>query len=341
LKKWILIIVVGLLVILGGFVLTLHWWLLSYSERPRSGSGATVAIDIPVGSKPRQMIELLAKNQVIDDADLFYRWVRYYKRAAGKFKAGELAFRDTMTPNEVLAVLLEGIPITHKITIPEGLRIDEIAQLFQAAGLADAAEFENMAHDSTFVHNHGLPGNDLEGFLFPETYQFQKHTPLATILETMIGQYHKVFTLGLRERAAELGWSELQAITLASIVEKETGAPQERSLIAGVFYNRLNRGWPLQTDPTVIYAVRLSRGSFNGTITKADLTLDHPYNTYRHKGLPPGPICNPGAEAIHAALYSENTPYLFFVSKNNGTHQFCLNLACHNRAVVEYQRGGN
>jgi UPF0755 protein len=341
LKKWILMSVVGVLLMLGIVALAGYWWIQSYGEHPHRGSGATIAIDIPAGSGPRQTIELLAKNQVLDDADLFYRWVRFYKRAAGKFKSGELAFRDTMTPVEILAVLLEGIPITHKMTIPEGLRIDEIAQLFAAAGLAEAAEFEKMAHDSTFVHRHGLPGDTLEGFLFPETYQFQKHTPVATILETMIGQYHQVFTLGFRERAAELGWSELQAITLASIIEKETGAPQERSLIAGVFYNRLKRGWPLQTDPTVIYAIVLSRGYFNGIITKADLNLDHRYNTYRYKGLPPGAICNPGAEAIRAALYPETTPYLFFVSKNNGTHQFCLNLACHNRAVAQYQRGGN
>jgi UPF0755 protein len=341
LKKWILRITLGVPLILAGFSLALYWWLLSYSERPRPGSGATIAIDIPTGIGPRQTIELLAKNHIIDDADFFYKWVRFYKRAAGKFKAGELAFRDTMTPEEVLAVLLEGTSITHKITIPEGLRIDEIAQLFQAAGLANATAFEQMARDATFVQQHELPGDTLEGFLFPETYQFQKHTPLAAILETMIAQYQKVFTPGLRERAAEFGWNELQAITLASIVEKETGAPQERPLIASVFHNRLKQGWPLQTDPTVIYAVVRLRGSFNGNITKADLNLDHPYNTYRHKGLPPGPICSPGAEAIQAVLYPENSPYLFFVSKNNGTHQFCQNLACHNRAVAQYQHGGN
>lgn len=339
-KKWILLLLAGLLLILGGLALAFYLWLLPYSESPHPGSGVTIAIDIPAGSGPRQTIELLAKNQVIDDPQLFYRWARHYKRASGKFKAGELAFRDNMTPDEVLTVLLEGIPIMHKVTIPEGLRIDEIAGIFEAAGLADAAQFEKMARDPAFARRYGLPGDSLEGFLFPETYQFQKHTPLATILETMVGQYQKIFSPVFRERTSELGWSEQQTITLASIIEKETGAPEERPLISGVFHNRLKKGWPLQTDPSVIYAIVLSRGYFGGKITKADLNLDHPYNTYRYKGLPPGPICNPGADAIRAALYPENTPYMFFVSKNNGNHQFCPDLACHNQAVSHYQRGG-
>jgi conserved hypothetical protein, YceG family len=334
LKKWILRIAVGLPLILGGFSLALYWWLLSYSERPRPGSGTTIAIDIPVGSGPRQTIDLLAKNQVIDDADFFYRWVRYYKRVAGKFKAGELAFRDTMTPEEVLAVLLEGIPITHKITIPEGLRVDEIAQLFQAVGLADATEFEQMARDATFVQQHGLPGDTLEGFLFPETYQFQKHTPLAAILTTMIAQYQKVFTLSLRERAAELGWSELQAITLASIIEKETGVEEEKPIVSAVIRRRLALDMPLQMDPTVIYGVK----RFDGTVTRKDLQTAGPYNTYLNRGLPPGPIANPGLGALDAALNPSKTEYLYFVSKNDGSHTFSRTLAEHNRAVEQLRR---
>jgi UPF0755 protein len=266
--------------------------------------------------------------------------LRYYKRAAGRLKAGELAFRDNMTPEEVLQVLLSGTPITHKITIAEGLRIDEVAHIFGEAELADAQAFEAKARDPVFVRSLGVPATSLEGFLYPETYHFRKQTPVEKILKTMTANYQKVFTEEWKERAESIDMTELEVLTLASIVEKETGAPRERALIAGVFHNRLKKNWRLDTDPTVIYAVLLTRGKFNGNLTREDLQIDHPYNTYRRKGLPPGPICSPGAEAIKAVLWPKKTRHMFFVSKNDGSHHFCPTLSCHNRAVERYQGGG-
>ncbi|MBN2498006.1 MAG: endolytic transglycosylase MltG [Deltaproteobacteria bacterium] len=337
-RKTGLIVLVSLaaLLLLGAGI----GWLLvsSWASSPKAGSGEPVAVDIPRGSGPLATAQLLADRGVLDDPQAFYRWLRYVERAAGKLKAGELAFRDDMSPREVLAVLLDGTPVTHKITVPEGMRIDEVAALFEQAGLADAAELERRARDPALARRLGVPHDSLEGFLHPETYSFRKHTPVEEILRAMVAGYKAVFTDAWRRQAARLQMSELEVVTLASIVEKETGVAKERSLIAGVFHNRLKKGWKLQTDPTVIYAEILTQGRFDGTIHKSDLERDHPYNTYRHAGLPPGPICNPGAAAIEAALYPQKTDNMFFVSRNDGTHEFCPTLACHNRAVQKYQR---
>jgi UPF0755 protein len=327
------LLALALLGVLGGY-----FWLSSYATTPLQGEGEQIPLEIPKGAGPRQVAHLLAENRVIDQAGTFYRYLRYIRRAAGKIKAGELAFRDNMTPEEVVDVLVEGTPLTRKITIPEGLRLDEIALLFSRAGLADAKEFEARARDPRLAQALGLPHTSLEGFLFPETYRFRKHTPVDSLLETLVNKYKESFSQAFRKRAREQGMTELEVITLASIVEKETGTAEERAIISGVFHNRLQKGWKLQTDPTVIYAEILTQGSFDGTIHRSDLERNHPYNTYLKTGLPPGPICSAGRAAIHAALYPKKTKYMYFVSKNDGTHKFCADLDCHNRWVSKYQR---
>jgi UPF0755 protein len=338
LKKWILILS-GVLVLLAGAAAGVAWWWISaWADTPLQGSSETLAVDIPQGAGPRQVAKLLAEHKVIADAEDFYRWVRYIQRASGELKAGELAFRGDLSPNQVLQVLRDGTPITHKITVPEGKRIDEIAAVFEQAGLADAKSFERRARDPQFVRSLGVPHDSLEGFLFPETYQLRKHTPVDEILKTLVAGYQRSFTDAWRQKAKRLGMTELQVVTLASIVEKETGAAAERPIIAGVFHNRLRQNWKLQTDPTVIYAEILATGSYDGAIHRSDLERDHPYNTYRRKGLPPGPICSPGAAALEATLNPERTDYMYFVSRNDGTHQFCADLSCHNRWVAKYQR---
>ncbi|NMB76975.1 MAG: endolytic transglycosylase MltG [Myxococcales bacterium] len=339
-KKKVLIALGTLALLLVLVALGLYLWAKNYASTPALGSGATVAVDIPAGSGPRRVAALLAEKKVIDDPDSFYYYLRFFRREAGNLKSGELAFRDNMTPDEVIQVLLDGTPITHRITVPEGLRLDEVAKVFADAELADAQAFEQHARDKEFCASLGVPAPSLEGFLLPETYAFRKHTPVDEILKTMLAENRKVFTPEVRQRAKEMGLSELEVLTLASIVEKETGDARERPLIAAVFHNRLKQGWKLQTDPSVIYAKILATGKVETTIYRSDLERDHPYNTYRYPGLPPGPICNPGAAAIRAVLWPDQTEYMFFVSKNNGTHEFCKDLACHNRAVNLYQRKG-
>jgi UPF0755 protein len=177
----------------------------------------------------------------------------------------------------------------------------------------------------------------LEGFLFPETYFLGKNDDTSTVLITMMHEFKKRYTSAFQQRASELGWSTIQVVTLASLIEKETGKKEERPLISGVFHNRMNKAMLLQCDPTVIYALLL-RAEYKGYITKADLRLESPYNTYVTAGLPPGPICNPGEASIRAALYPEQTDKLYFVSRNDGSHYFSATLAEHNRAVQQYQR---
>lgn len=311
----------------------------NYKKTPHQGEGLLVAVEIPKGSGPKQISKLLEQKNVISDADTFYRYVRYIERKAGALKAGELAFRDNMTPREVLDILLEGTPVNYKVTIAEGLRIDEIGTILERANLADAKTFREEARDIDFVRSLGIHASSLEGFLYPDTYHFRKNTPVEDIISEMVASYKRVFSEAFKQKAQELGMTELEVVTLASIVEKETSVEEERHLIAGVFHNRLRKGMRLATDPTVIYAVLLKKGHFNGNLTRADLLMDHPYNTYRNPGLPPGPICNPGKEALQAVLHPKKTNYLFFVSKNDGSHHFCPNYACHEKAVRRFQGG--
>lgn len=339
-KKTLIILVVAAVVVAAGVVGIKWWQLKDWAATPHGGRGRSLAVEIPRGAGPQQVSRLLEKTGVIDNAERFSFYLRRVRRAAGQIKSGELAFRDNMTPDQVIDVLREGTPFTYKITIPEGLRIDEVAALYERLGMAQATRFVARCRDRGFVSSLGIPADSLEGFLFPDTYRFRKSTPLDEILRTMVEHYKGVFVEKWRRRAVQLGMNELQVVTLASIIEKETGAAHERPLISGVFHNRLRDGWKLQTDPSVIYAVLLERGHFNGNLTRDDLRIDSPYNTYRHQGLPPGPICNPGADALRAALWPKKTRYFFFVSRNDGTHEFCETLACHNRAVKRYQGGG-
>jgi UPF0755 protein len=336
-KKRILIalgcLIVLLLLLLGVGKLMID----QYGKTPREGNGQTIVVDIPPGLGPKGISALLAQKGVVEGGTTFYRYVRFARRVNALLKAGELGFRDNMSPDEVIKVLMEGIPVTHKITVPEGLRLDEIAVIYEQAGLVKADAFLARARDPAFARSLRVPAGTLEGYLYPETYHFRKRTAVDEILTTMVQGLRRMYTADLQKRARELGMSELQVLTLASIVEKETGAPQERPFISGVFHNRLRKNWRMDTDPSVIYAVLLARGNFDGNLTRNDLALDHPYNTYRHKGLPPGPICNPGGSAIQAALYPTKTDAMFFVSKNDGTHRFCPTLSCHNKAVETYQ----
>ncbi len=340
LKRLLLILGVLLgLLILAGIVSWL--WIESRANRPRSGTGRQVAVEIPTGAGPKKVAQLLERAGVIEDAGFFAFYVRHIRRAAGSIKAGELAFRDDLSPRQALEVLLEGTPMTYSITFPEGLRIDEAAAMLEREGfIADASEFVRRARDPKVARSLGVPADGLEGFLFPDTYRLRHRMEPLEIMKVMVERYRTVFTGDWRRRARQIGLDEFKTVILASLVEKETGAAEERPLIAGVFHNRLRDGWRMDTDPSVIYAIVLIRGSFSGNLTRKDLEMDHPYNTYRHRGLPPGPICNPGREALQAALYPKESGYYFFVSRNDGTHEFCDTLACHNQAVKRFQGGG-
>jgi UPF0755 protein len=210
----------------------------------------------------------------------------------------------------------------------------ELAQDFAQRGVADPEDLIRLAHDREFIRSLAIEASSLEGYLFPDTYRFARRTKPKEILTEMVQGLRRVLTPELRQRAQEIHMSLHQVLTLASVIEKETGATEEREFISAVFHNRLKRGIPLQSDPTVIYGLE----SFDGNLRRRDLDSKSPYNTYRVRGLPPGPIANPGLGSIRAALYPAPTRHLYFVSRNNGTHQFSSTLAEHNQAVDKYQR---
>jgi UPF0755 protein len=250
-------------------------------------------------------------------------------------KAGEYSLRPSMTPLEILVVIEKGLVLLHRLTIPEGLTIIQIADLVAKAALGGKFDFINWATDPDVSSRYGVRSSTLEGYLFPETYYFPMGTPPDQIIAAMLQRFRALFSPQWEQRAAELGMTVHEIVTLASIIEKETSEPSERPLISSVFHNRLRRGMRLETDPTVIYGIK----NFDGNLTRKHLETPNPYNTYLIKGLPPGPIANPGKEALEAALYPARTDYLFFVSRNNGTHHFSTSLSDHHRAVQHYQTG--
>jgi UPF0755 protein len=291
---------------------------------------------VPAGSTLSEVAKSLEGARVVSNGERFFLLARL-QHAERKLKRGEYAFVGSLTPPQVLDMLVQGKVKTYRVTVPEGLRVDEIAPLFAQAGVADEARFLAAAHDRTLLHRLGIEGPSAEGFLFPDTYVEPKGRPEAAIIEEMVEHFQKAYAQAKAQADPAIHLSELQAATLASIVEKETGAPEERPHISCVFHNRLRIGMRLMTDPTVIYAHILASGSFDGNITKAMLLAPHPYNTYLVAGLPPGPIANAGAASLNAALHPIACDDLYFVSRGDGHSVFCRDLACHNANVERYQ----
>jgi len=251
-----------------------------------------------------------------------------------KVRAGEYELNPGMTPAEILAILLNGHVVLHPLTIPEGLTIVQIADVAAQDGFVDRAEFLQLAKDQTFISSLGVKAETLEGYLYPDTYKFPRGIKTREVLVAMVEQLRQEVGPDLHARMQELKMTMHEVLTLASVIEKETGSGSERPEISAVFHNRLKKHIPLQSDPTVIYGLP----AFDGNIHKKDLSSPSPYNTYRVQGLPPGPIANPGIQAIRAALYPSDSHSLYFVSRNDGTHQFSATLIEHNKAVEKYQK---
>ncbi len=252
--------------------------------------------------------------------------------------AGEYEFAPGLTLLEIVRRLEQGRGLVNEVTIPEGYAAQQIAQLLMDRGLVDRDRFMSLLKDRQTLQQYGVEGGSLEGYLFPDTYRLVKGMSEEAIIHRMVRRFQDVFGPEEQARATELGMSIPEVVTMASLIEREARVPEERPLISAVFHNRLLRGMPLQSDPTVLYA--LSRVS--GRLTKANLQASSPYNTYVHQGLPPGPIANPGRASILAALYPASSRYLYFVSKNDGTHAFSNTLQEHEAMVKRYQirRGG-
>jgi UPF0755 protein len=285
---------------------------------------------------PRQPLSTTAEvlfRQGLIRSPLKFRLLARLQGYDRRLKAGEYGLKASMTPLEILGILDRGQVKLYKVTIPEGLTLQQIADAVERAGLGSAAAIAARATDPAFARSQGIPAASLEGYLFPDTYFFPHGAAPESILTTMLQRFRSVFSAEWEQRAAQIGLTVHEVVTLASIIEKETGVASERPLISSVFHNRLKKGMRLESDPTVIYGIR----DFNGNLTRKHLEMLTPYNTYIIKGLPPGPIASPGKEALEAALFPAQADYLFFVSKNNGTHHFSSSFEEHQNAVQRYQ----
>ncbi len=308
----------------------------AFRAAPHGGAEEKV-VEIPAGASPRAVVRALAKAGVLADDEQAWRYVRWVKRDHRPFKAGEYAFAGPLTPDEVLERVYKGEIKLYRFTVPEGLRVEEAAEIVGRSGLATAEAVMLLARDPAVARALGVPFDSLEGYLFPDTYAFAKGVTARQIVEAMVRRFREAFAEAASARGPGVTLDEAQAVVLASIVEKETGQEDERPRIACVFHNRLHRKMRLQTDPTVMYATFLRTGRWSKNISRADLTAEHPYNTYTTAGLPPGPIASPGEAALRAALAPAACQDLFFVSRNDGTHVFCPDLACHEAAVKQWQ----
>lgn len=289
-------------------------------------------IEIKTGATFLEVTALLKQEGLIV-SPVSFRLLGKITQSESKIKPGEYRLHMAMRPTALLDTLVRGDILTHRIVIPEGTSSREIGYILEKADILNAETFYQAAHDKKIIQKLGFDTVSLEGYLFPDTYYFSKKTTAEKILQQMTRQFRAVYDDSFVKKAAELGMTQGEVITLASIIEKETGTASERATISGVFHNRLKRKMRLQSDPTVIFSLP----HFDGNIRRKDLMYNSPYNTYRVKGLPPGPISNPGRESIYAALYPADVDYIFFVAKNNGEHQFSVTLREHNRAVRRYQ----
>ena len=321
-----------LAILLLGSVCVLSWFLFI----PFSKIKATKIIFIKKGTPLKKVSEVLEQEGIIRSRH-FFVFVTTLLGKKRMIKAGEYEFHTPMLPLETLSVLTKGQVKFHLVTIPEGFTLSQIAQLLDASNLVERKGFLEKTSSPSFINALGLSslaGPTLEGYLFPDTYNLLREMEPEEAIQMMVHQFKKVFGPDFARRASELGISEREVVILASIIEKETSLPEEKPLISAVFHNRLRRKIPLQSDPTVIYGIK----DFNGNLTKEDLMRPTPYNTYVIVGLPPTPICNPGKDSLLAAVHPAPVSYLYFVSKNDGSHYFSSDIEEHNQAVWKYQK---
>lgn len=337
-------------------------WIYYYPERKFKGVQGTVEVVIPKGSAAPKVAQLLTEAKLINHPN-FFRLYASHRGDANRFRPGTYQFTAPITPRVLVDLLVKGVAdVLVTVTIPEGKHLLDVVEIISAAGIAPKKELLALATDASFAKSLNIRGQSLEGYLFPDTYRLRPKSDPAEVLAILVKRHHRVFEeirarnpTGLGFLRTKLKMDDPRIVTLASIVEKETGQPAERPHIAQVFLNRLLKSTfkpkLLQTDPTIIYGCTVAPlylGHISSACKKWDGRIrrihlddpDNPYNTYTHEGLPPGPIANPGRAALTAVLHPDGSEHLYFVSKNDGTHYFSATVAEHEAAVVKYQRGG-
>jgi UPF0755 protein len=332
LLKWF-----GVLVLVGVAGLAALGWLfyIGLQEAYRGFSGDEQFVEIPAGTGTAGIGRLLVEAGVVAD-ELTFRLAVAMSGRAARLQAGEYRFADPSTPMAVVERIARGDVYVRRLTIREGLTIAEMAEVYEARGFGASADFRAAASDPASIADLDPDARDLEGYLFPETYALPRSATAATLVARMVERFRTVADADFQRLAQASSLTIRQVVTLAALVEKETGAPEERPLVAAVYRNRLRIGMPMQADPTLIYALTKA-GRYDGNIRKADLAFNSPYNTYRHPGLPPGPIAAPGRASLDAVLRPAAATHLYFVSRNDGTHAFSDTLAEHARNVQRFQ----
>lgn len=331
-RLWIVLTTFGVLAAAFGFMARLA--LERHFDSPAGGQASSDSFVVEPGEPLVEIARRLEAQGLVRSA-LGFRLLARLEGAERRIQAGEYALSASLSPREILGRLLQGRVRLYRLTIPEGLTLSQIAAIVEKTSLATAADFEGLARDPALTKQLGIPAENLEGYLFPDTYFFPRGAGPQAILQAMVARFRAAYPPEWDEQASRLGLSRHEVVTLASIIEKETADPAERPLIASVFHNRLKRGMRLETDPTVIYGIR----DFDGNLTRRHLETPTPYNTYFIRGLPPGPIASPGKASLHAALFPAASPFLYFVSRNDGTHHFSTTYEEHQRAVRFYQLG--
>jgi len=329
---------IGKAALLGAQLLILAGWVwLALESRPQHrAAGRPVIFEVQKGKGVGAIAADLRASGVIRKRTPFILAYELFY-APRNVKAGEYELPADGRILDILGRLVEGRVVLHPVTIAEGLTENEILGHLAASGFGRLETFEAAARDTADIAFLDPKAADLEGYLYPETYHFPKGATAEEILQRMTGQFREVFDSSFRAGTAARRMSVRDVVTLASLIEKESALPAERKLVSAVFHNRLDLGMKLDCDPTVIYG--LTRiGPFEGRLRTKDLKTDTPYNTYLHAGLPPGPICSPGRVSLEAAINPADVDYLYFVSRNDGSHEFSRTLTAHRRAVRKYQQ---
>ncbi|MGE4231739.1 MAG: endolytic transglycosylase MltG [Bacteriovoracia bacterium] len=305
---------------------------------PKGGEVKYVFYEVQRNQTVKAIAQDLEGLGVVSNPLLFYWYGRITGRN-GRIKSADYRLSNQMSPQEVFDILTSGISYGFPVPVPEGFNLEQIGQILEKIRPHSGRKFIHLCKDKHFIAKVAEEMNfnevpfSLEGYLFPETYSMTRKTTEEELIRNMVRKYRQVFTKALVQKANQMGFTEHQMVTLASIIEKETGAPQERPLISSVFHNRLKKKMRLQSDPTIIYGME----NYNGNIRKKDILRKSPWNTYVIPALPIGPISNPGKESLLAALNPAESDYLYFVSHNDGTHEFTTNLKDHDKAVARYQ----
>ncbi len=306
-----------------------------YATTPVAPSLTGRIVDIPTGSSFFQITEILNDAGLVANRPFFWM-LALGKGANRQIRAGEYEFSGAQSPSAIIDKLVRGEIKFYTVTLPEDITVNEVAKRLLVDKLINEKEFMALASDREFQASLGIKAESIEGYLFPETYHFDRSMTTREVIRIMVRQFWKEITPEMRARAEKIGLTFPQWLTLASIIGKESGNQAEKPFISAVFHNRLKRGMKLQSDPTAVYHLEKA-GKPVKTVLRSHLKKETPHNTYLINGLPPGPIANPGIDSLRAALYPANINYLYFVSRNDGSHSFSATLAAHNQAVSKYQ----